>query len=284
MPLVKICGLTRVEDVVLAARLGAWAVGFVFAPSPRRLEPAAARALIAEARELLAHEALPGAIPARSLPLTVGVFVDEPAEEIAAVVQATGLDCVQLHGSQGDLADAGGSTRVAAVRAALQPLVGGGNRPAVAARSLLIQAVPVSVGETEAGALREAIRQARQHADLVLLDSNVSGRFGGTGESFAWSLAREAADGGPLLVAGGIGPDNAEAALQESGAWGIDVSSRIETAPGVKDPAGMTRLFANLGVAAGPVVWPGARAGASAGSGADLLPAPPARAGGDRSI
>ena len=273
------------EDVVLAARLGAWAVGFVFAPSPRRLEPAAARALIAEAREMLAcREPLPGAVPAWSFPLTVGVFVDEPAEEIAAAVRIAGLDCVQLHRAPGGSAGARGSTRAAEVRAVLRPLVGGGNRRAVAERPLLIQAVPVNVGETEAGALREAIRQARQHADLVLLDSNVSGRFGGTGESFAWSLAREAADGGPLLVAGGIGPDNAEAALQESGAWGIDVSSRIETAPGVKDPAGMTRLFANLGVAAGPVVWPGARAGASAGSGAGLLPVPPARAGGDRSI
>ena len=114
-PVVKICGLTRVEDVVLAAELGAWALGFVFAPSPRRLTPAAARGLIAEAAERLARGTVRAGGAGRArLPLTVGVFGDAPADEIAEVAGIVGLDAVQLHG-----ADCRDGSAAAAVRAAL---------------------------------------------------------------------------------------------------------------------------------------------------------------------
>ena len=83
---VKVCGITRVEDALLASDLGASAVGFVFwPPSPRYLDPAAARAIAAR---------LPGDVA------PVGVFVDPPAEEVRRVVEAVGLAAVQLHGDE----------------------------------------------------------------------------------------------------------------------------------------------------------------------------------------
>jgi phosphoribosylanthranilate isomerase len=251
-PVVKICGLTRVEDVLLACDLGAWAVGFVFAPSPRRLTPAAARGLISAAVERLrgaaaacktpadggpgtdtsaARGVKPGAPggPMPGVPLTVGVFGDAPADEIAGVVEEVGLDGVQLHGREGPAGNA--------VRAALA----GREHP-----PLVIKAVPVAPGETDASGLKEAVARAREEADLVLLDTGAAGWFGGTGSAFPWLLAREAAKGCPLLVAGGIGPQNVGAALAQSGAWGVDVSSGVERSPGVKDPQLMLQLFSRV--------------------------------------
>ena len=103
----------------------------------------------------------------------------------------------------------------------------------------------------DAAALGDAVAAVRRTAagergaDIVLLDSKVAGRFGGTGTAFAWSLARAVAGGGPLLVAGGLTPDNVATALDESGAWGVDVSSGVELSPGVKDSDKLVRLFAN---------------------------------------
>lgn len=228
-PLVKICGLTRLEDVLLARALGAWAVGFVFAPSPRRVTPAAARGLV----ELVAasnpvdpaardpHSTLP-----TPPPLTVGVFGDTPAEAIASVVEDVGLDVVQLHSPAGPGGDA--------------------VREALAGRGcslLVIQAVPVPSEGIDPRALKSAASAARRQADIVLLDTSAFGRFGGTGTPFPWAMAREVEEG-PVLIAGGIHADNVTAALRESNAWGVDVSSGIERSPGIKDEAMMRRLFA----------------------------------------
>lgn len=254
--MVKVCGLTRLEDLLLARALGAWATGFVFAPSPRRLTPAAARELLE--RATMASRCVDGA--AAAPPLTVGVFTDAPADEIAAVVREVGLDAVQLHG----LCACGGN----AVRAALA----GHDRPV-----LVIQAVPVDHAAGEADALSPAVAAARAEADIVLLDTKTAGRFGGSGKTFPWRLARTVAAGAPLLVAGGIGPDNVQAALRESGAWGVDVSSGIEKSRGVKDAARMAKLFANVGAMVSARAWARARTGATAGAGAMSPPdaAPP---------
>jgi phosphoribosylanthranilate isomerase len=267
-PVVKICGLTRLEDVIAARDLGVWALGFVFAPSPRRLEPGAVRGLLegaglgrsgplaqgtAEGGPIGGAAGESRGVHARdTAPLTVGVFTDADAGEVARVAAEVGLDAVQLHGL------AGPST--AEVLAAL----GGRDRGV-----LVIKALPVDKDESDPAALRHAIAQVRAEADVVLLDTRVpasagsgsagpGGRagasaqaapgFGGTGMVFRWRLAREAAPEGegPLLVAGGIGPDNAVAALAESGAWGVDVSSGVESFPGIKDAALMERLVARV--------------------------------------
>ncbi len=204
----------------------------MFAPSPRRLTPAAARALIAVAAAqppaVAAGERRVSAA-ATNPPLTVGVFGDLPAGEIAAVVEEVGLDGVQLHDPAGPGA---GEVRAALSARHLSPLV--------------VKAVPVGPKATSRGAIAELIAAASEEADIVLLDTRSAERFGGTGAVFPWALAREAGKGIPLLVAGGIGPDNAKAALGESGAWGVDVSSGVERSPGMKDAALMSRLLAQV--------------------------------------
>jgi phosphoribosylanthranilate isomerase len=112
---------------------------------------------------------------------------------------------------------------------------------------LIIQAVPVAPEGVGASALRSLMAAARKEADLILLDTGAAGRFGGTGIAFPWGVAREAGEAAPFLVAGGIGPENARAALNESGAWGVDVSSGIEVWPGIKDARLMERLLDQVG-------------------------------------
>jgi phosphoribosylanthranilate isomerase len=243
---VKICGLTRAEDVIVARDLGAWGLGFVFALSPRRLTPDAARGLI----ERVAKTAPPapelirvsaddqGAFPAASL--AVGVFGDIPAAEVARIVEQVGLDAVQLHGRSGPSA---GSVRQALAGWERPLRLAGGRRTAPPQGILIIQAVPVDSHEPDQPTLRERIERACADADLILLDSREAGRFGGTGTPFPWGLAAEAAAGSPVLVAGGIGPDNARAALERSAAWGVDVSSGVEASPGLKDVRLMEKLF-----------------------------------------
>ena len=125
-----------------------------------------------------------------------------------------------------------------AVRAAL------GGR---ASEVLIIQAVPVPDSGADPEGLFASVAATRQGADLLLFDTRSAGRFGGTGTPFPWHLAREAAGDIPFLVAGGIGPSNAAEALAASGAIGVDVSSGVESSPGVKDPDLLRALFATIG-------------------------------------
>ncbi len=239
MPAVKICGLTRIEDVVAARDLGVWALGFVFAPSPRRLEPGAARGLLAAAG-LGRGDGAAGRTDGE--PLTVGVFTDARVDEIVGVAREVGLDAVQLHGL------AGPSARE------LAEALGGEDRTV-----LIIRAVPVDADAADTARPRAVVAEEREHADIVLLDTCVASGagsasgpregFGGSGTAFRWGLARDVADvAGParLMVAGGIGPENVLEALSESGAWGVDVSSGVESSPGVKDAESMERLVARV--------------------------------------
>ena len=221
-PLVKVCGLMRAEDVELAAMLGAWAVRFIFAPSPRRVTPDAARRL------LLAATPAAAAASTAAAPLTVGIFGDTSAEIVAAVVADVGLGAVQLHGADPDLS---------AVRRALA----GGEREV-----LLLKVIAVPVAVSDRGAIEDAVAGARELADLLVFDTTWRGGSGGTGRTFPWEVARAAAEGAPYLVAGGIDPGNVHEALESSGAWGVDVSSGVEAAPGQKDHESLRTLFASL--------------------------------------
>ena len=231
-PVVKICGLTRLEDVVYARDLGVWAVGLVFAPSPRRVDAERARGLLTAAglgRHGAGTRGADRAGDGGAPPLAVGVFTDSEPARIAQTVEEVGLDAVQLHGDMGP--------GVESVRAAL------GDE----GRSVpVIQAVPVGPQDDSPEDLRRAVEEASALADVVLLDTKVAGRFGGTGQSFPWGLVSEAvsdgAHGARLLVAGGIGPDNVLEALAGSGAWGVDVSSGVELSPGVKESLLMRQL------------------------------------------
>lgn len=200
---VKLCGLTRADDVALAARAGASHAGFIMVPgTPRDVA-------LEQARDL--------AIAARRHGLkAVGVFRDRPVEHVAAVAEQLSLDAVQLHGREGE-------QEIADLRVRLP-------------HSTEIWAVrPVEGGKVTAG----------RWADRALFDTSVDGVSGGTGSAFDWALLKDRDELPSALLAGGIGPDNvAEAA--KLGAYALDVSSRVEAAPGIKDEAKVRALFAAL--------------------------------------
>lgn len=197
-PIVKICGVTRIEDAVRAVELGASWLGLNFWPgSPRSVGRDRARAI---ARAVAGQVGL------------AGVFVEAPRAEIDALVESVGLDLVQLHGEvpPADL------EALAAAGRLLRPFRG---LPAQAA----IDACPA--------------------AALYLVDAAHPTLPGGTGQSWDFSALASLRFPAPVLVAGGIRPENAAAALAASGADGVDVASGVESAPGVKDPEKMERLF-----------------------------------------
>lgn len=213
MTRIKICGLTRPEDAALAAELGAWALGVIFAAeSPRCVS-------IAQAREIF--EAGMAAVSGAEAPLRVGVFVNARVGEIEEAVRASHLDAVQLHGEESP-------EFCAEVRERLGVAV--------------IKAVRVSGPEAVAGVVRF-------DTDFVLLDTYHPERRGGTGEAFDWSLAAslpEAVREQRLVLSGGLNPENLAAAVQAAKPFAVDVASGVESAPGIKDPDKLRQLFENV--------------------------------------
>lgn len=212
-PLVKICGVTRAADAVRAVELGAAIVGLNFyPPSPRFLT-------VRRAAEIAA------AVAGRAL--VAGVFVDPDPDRAADLAHRAGLDLVQLHGDE----DAATVARF-------------GGRALRALRLDSIGAEAAGDGGLDPGML------APYPAAWGFLFDVRHPAYGGTGRSWSWpalapvtARAAAAGDRRPLLVAGGIRPENARRALAESGAGGIDVCSGVESAPGIKDPVLLARLF-----------------------------------------
>jgi phosphoribosylanthranilate isomerase len=199
---VKICGVTRLEDAELAVSLGAWALGFILWPqSKRAADPGVAAGI---ARELRRKAEL------------VGVFVNQPLDEIEGYADALGLSYVQLHGDEGPSFCA-----------------------AVAQRTGLkvIKAAKVR----HAADLRDL---ERFHTDLHLLDAHVPGMVGGTGQTWDWSLLAGRRAKIPFLLSGGLTPENVAEAIAAVQPWGVDVASGTEASPGVKDPAKLEAFFA----------------------------------------
>ncbi len=197
-PLVKICGLRTPATLEAALAAGADMVGFVFFPkSPRHVGLETARALGARARGR-----------ARIVALTV----DPDDSLLANVVEALDPDVLQLHGRERP-------DRVAAIGARF-------------GRATL-KAIGVAAPEDlDAAAAYEGA------ADFLLIDAKPpkgAALPGGNGLPFDWRLARDFAPTRPWLLSGGLGPDNVAAAIRATGARGVDVSSGVERAPGVKD-------------------------------------------------
>ena len=191
---VKICGLTTPDGVAAALEAGADAVGFVFAPSVRRVTPVAAAALAA---------------PARGRALCVAVTLHPTAAEVEEILDVFAPDVLQT-----DLADA----------AALSPR----------ARARLLPVL------REGGALPGPL-PAR-----VLYEGAVSG----TGRTADWAQARAVAERTQVLLAGGLNPGNVAAAIHAVGPWGVDVSSGVESAPGIKSSAKISQFVAAARAAA----------------------------------
>jgi phosphoribosylanthranilate isomerase len=187
---VKICGITGAEDARVAAEAGADALGFVFAPSPRRVTPDQVRAILRS-------------LQARIVP--VGVFVSEPAREIAELARACRIPAVQVH----------------------RPL--GPEEHDALAGLFIVQAWPIG-----SAADVEAACRAPCHA--LLLDANVGALAGGSGRSFDWTLLEGRRFKRPLVLAGGLTPANVEEAIRRVRPDAVDVSSGVESAPGIKDP------------------------------------------------
>ena len=198
-PHAKICGLSTPEAVAAALEGGAAYVGFVFfARSPRHLELEAAARLAA---------------PARGRAKVVAVTVDPTDPELDAIAKALTPDLIQLHGRETP-------ERAAEIKA----------RTATG----LIKALPVSTAEDlDAASAFEAV------ADHLLFDARPpagSELPGGIGARFDWDLLKGRSFARPWFLAGGLSPDNISEAVHRSGAPLVDVSSGVETAPGLKDP------------------------------------------------
>jgi phosphoribosylanthranilate isomerase len=203
---IKICGITNTEDAMAAADLGADAVGFVFASSPRRISPGKAQKIIM---------ALPPLVQ------TVGVFVDEDPEKVASTAALCRLDLLQFHGEE----SASYCRRF-------------GQR--------VIKAIRVKGWEDikNCSAFSSAV-------NAFLLDTYMPGKRGGTGCAFDWNLALEAKQYGPIILAGGLDPENVAEAIGVVKPYAVDASSSLEIEPGIKDHQKIARFVQAVRQAAG---------------------------------
>jgi phosphoribosylanthranilate isomerase len=199
---VKICGITRIEDALLAAKLGADAIGLVFyAPSPRAVH-------IAQAREIV--QALPPFVT------SVGLFVNAEVAEVQETLQAVPLDLLQFHGEE--------SPEYCAQF----------NRPYI--KAIRMQA------STDLAQLAQEYATAQ----ALLLDTYVAGVQGGTGIAFNWQqVPREFSK--PLILAGGLNPENVQAAISQVRPYAVDVSGGVEASKGIKDPEKLIAFMRGAG-------------------------------------
>jgi phosphoribosylanthranilate isomerase len=200
---IKICGITSVDDALLVARAGADAIGLNFYPrSPRYVSFDTARQIVA---------ALPKEV------VKVGLFINVPPAEVCRTYTDLSLDLIQLHGDEPP-----------------EYLAQLGNRP-------VMRAFRVKPGDLHP--ITEYLARCRGlkvEPKLTLLDSLVPGEYGGTGKTTDWSTAREyAAQSGlpPLVLAGGLTPDNVAKAIAAVRPAAVDTASGVEASPGRKDAA-----------------------------------------------
>jgi phosphoribosylanthranilate isomerase len=203
---IKICGITRAEDAQSVADAGADAVGLNFFPrSPRYLAPEQAKSLVS---------ALPTGL------LKVGLFVNASAEEVCRTFDDLRLNLVQLHGDEPP--------------EFLSLLAG---RP-------ILRAFRVGpLGLQPVFAYLDRCQQLGTVPQMILIDAQVPGQYGGTGQTADWqSLQAYPAGGAPLVLAGGLTPANVAAAVRAVRPAAVDTASGVEVSPGVKDPA-LVRQF-----------------------------------------
>ena len=185
---VKICGITNLEDALVAVEGGADALGFVFAPSPRQVSPEQASRIIAQLPPFVCR---------------VGIFVDQELKGVQEVMSACGLDLAQLHGSESpDYCQT------------LFPRV-------------------IKSFRVKDESVLDLLPSYKTSA--YLLDSYDMIRKGGTGRSFDWRIARKATRYGPIILSGGLNPENVSQAISAVGPYAVDVSSGVEASPGKKD-------------------------------------------------
>ncbi len=208
---VKICGLTRLDDARLAQDLGAWALGFIFYPKSKRY-------IKPDDAKIIISGLQPTAQP-------VGVFVND-TQEALGVAARIGLKGLQLHGDETPeeckMARAGFS-------------------------GMLIKALRP---EKESDLAK--ISAYKGIADYILIDAAAGGQYGGTGQTSDWGLAKRASGFGvPVILAGGLGPENIADAVKQVNPFATDLAGSVEQSPGIKAPEKLLALFTSLkGIAA----------------------------------
>jgi phosphoribosylanthranilate isomerase len=203
MTWVKICGITNLEDALIALEAGADALGFVFyEKSPRNITPETAGTILKQ---------LPSNVE------KIGLFVNRFEDAICAVADEAGLSAIQMHGHNEN-------PHVADLIATRRPHL------------KIVAAISMRQPRPESWAMMWS-------PDIVhafLLDSGDSSKLGGTGERFDWQMTRPSvgviASLGRVIVAGGLTSLNVAEAIHILKPWGVDVSSGVESKPGKKDP------------------------------------------------
>lgn len=204
---VKICGITSEADALFAVAMGADALGFVFATSPRQVSLNVVTDIV---------KRLPPDV------VTIGVFRNEHPKRVTEIVQAARLHGAQLHGAESP-------SMVAEVAAEVR---------------LVIKAVVAGSPESD--------RAGEFGADAVLVD----GRHPGSGERYDLNVLSGFPRGVRMILSGGLAPDNVADAINLVRPWGVDVSTGVEAAPGVKDATKVRAFIANARRASAESVEP----------------------------
>jgi phosphoribosylanthranilate isomerase len=198
---IKICGTTNLEDARLAVAAGGDALGFIFAPSPRKVSAEQVRAITEQV----------GAVE------RIGLFVNEQPDKIEDIFERAALTGVQLHGDEPP-------EEVAFLRERLR---------AIARRVRIIRTLRFTP---------QLGRELRRFADsgcvdAILIDTFSPHARGGTGITFDWQQAKESICSAkvPIVIAGGLNPENVQQALAALEPWGVDATSGLESKPGKKD-------------------------------------------------
>lgn len=194
--IIKICGLTREEDIQAAVSSGADAIGFVFTVSPRRISAETALRL---------SSGIPSGV------LRVGLFLNQGKAEIDQVINTVSLDVLQFHGTESE-----------------QDCTAYG----------LPWLKAVSMADARSASQAES---DYPNAMGLLLDSHSAGKRGGSGKLFDWSLLTPLST--PVWLAGGLNPDNVAGAIRAVRPCAVDVSSGVESAPGIKDAERISKFI-----------------------------------------
>ncbi len=200
MTKVKICGIKEKAHALAAAEAGGDFIGLVFASSPRQVTLTQAREIVSAVRKY------------SETPAMVGVFVNMPAAEVNRIADSCNLDWVQLSGDE----------------------------PWKYCQQItkpLIKAIRIRDGQRSkeiCANLTAGSKALSGQKHIFLLDSQVKDKYGGTGMTSDWNLARQVAERFPVILAGGLTPTNVAKAIESVIPWGVDVSSGVEER-GIKD-------------------------------------------------
>lgn len=196
---IKICGIKTAEEVKTVNHYPVSYIGFIFAPSKRQITTEQARKLRAMVRKDIQ---------------VVGVFMDQPVDDILKAIEVCGLDVVQLHGNE---------------------------------RDGMIRQLPVPVWKSIAIKDEASLRRLKDYpsAEGLLLDTYHKGSSGGTGKVFNWALVKDLKLPQKLILAGGLTPDNVTEAMKRVAPDILDLNSGLETNL-IKDPAKVAALFETL--------------------------------------